>query len=107
MKNIIPENKIDKIVFRYLDLNLKGLEKRNAKYYEGIVYGFPDEEDAILGYRNDGTLYIYYELIVEISNGFGLKYSDSKSIISRWVIDRLQLDVMNTFRSVECKRGIC
>jgi hypothetical protein len=96
MKNIIPQDKLDKIIFKYLDLNLKGLEKRNAKVYKGIIFAYPDEEDAILGYRNDGTLYIYYELIVEISNGFGLNQSDSKSIISRWVIDRLQLDVMNT-----------
>ena len=97
MKNIIPQDKIDNVLFKYLDINLKGLEKRNAKYYEGIVYGFPDEEDSILGYRNDGTLYVYYDLIEEISNGFGLKDSDSKSLISRWVSDRLKLYVMKTF----------
>jgi hypothetical protein len=107
MKYIIPQDKLDNVVFKYLDLNLRNLEKRKAKFYKGIVYGFPDEEDAILGYRNDGILYVYYELIEEISNGFGLKDSDSKSIIGRWVSDRLQLDVMNTLRSVECKRGIC
>jgi hypothetical protein len=107
MKYIIPENKLDKIIFKYLDLNLKNLEKRNAKHYEGIVYGFPDEEDSILGYRNDGTLYVYYDLIEEISEVFGLKDADSKSIISRWVIDRLKLDVIKTFMSVECNRGIC
>jgi len=101
MKNIIPQDKIDNIVFRYLDNTLKNLEKRNAKYYKGIVYGFPDEEDAILGYKNDGTLYVYHELIEEISNGFGLKDSDSKSLISRWVSDRFQLDVMNTMSSAD------
>ena len=107
MKYIIPENKLDKIIFKYLDLNLKHLEKRNAKHYEGIVYGFPDEEDSILGYRNDGTLYVYYDMIEEISEVFGLKDADSKSIISRWVSDRLKLYVMKTFMSVECNRGIC
>ena len=96
MKYIIPENKLDKIIFKYLDLNLKNLEKRNAKYYEGIVYGFPDKEYGVLGYENTGTLYIYHELIEEISNGFGLKKSDSKSIIGRWASDRLQLEVINT-----------
>ena len=99
MKYIIPQDKLDKIVFRYLDTTLKNLEKRNAKSYEGIVYGFPDEEDGILGYKYDGTLHIYYKLIDEISNGFGLDYYDSESIIGRWVIDRYQLEVKNTYEA--------
>jgi len=95
MKYIIPQDKIDKIVFRYLDLNLKGLEKRKARYHNGIVFTVPDEEFGILGYDNGDTLHIYYELINEISDTFGLKETDSKSVIGRWVSDRLQLDVNN------------
>jgi len=95
MKYIITENKLDKIVFRYLDMNLKGLVKRKARYHNGIVYGFPDDEFGILGYVNGDTLRIYYELIDEISDTFGLKESDSKSVIGRWASDRLQLDVNN------------
>ena len=101
MKYIIPQDKIDKIAFRYLDMYIKGLERRNAKHYEGIVYGFPDEEYGILGYENDGTFYIYYDLIDEISSNLGLKESDIKSVITRWATDRLQLDVINTIYTVE------
>ena len=96
MKYIIPQDKVDKVVFKYLDLNLKGLEKRNAKSYKGIVYGFPDEEYGILGYENDGTLYIYYGLMEEIFNVFGLDNYESISVIGRWASDRLQLEVKNT-----------
>jgi hypothetical protein len=60
MKYIIPQNKIDTIVFKYLDLNLKGLEKRNPKHYKGIIFAYPDEEYGILGWKNDCSLYIYY-----------------------------------------------
>ena len=88
MKYIIPENKLDKIVFKYLDLNLKGLEKRKPKSYKGIVFAYPDEKYGILGYENNGTLRIYYKLINEISSVFGLDESDSELIISRWVSDR-------------------
>ena len=95
MKYIIPENKVDKVIFKYLDLNLKGLDKRKPMYYDGFVLRYPDEGYGLFGYRNDGTLYIYYGLIEEISNVFGLEESDSKSVITRWVIDRLKLDVMN------------
>jgi len=96
MKYIIPQDKLDKIVFKYLDNTLKGLERKNAKYYDGFVFTFPDKEYGILGYENNGTLYVYYELIGEISNGFGLEDFDSESIIGRWVGDRLQLEVKNT-----------
>ena len=96
MKYIIPQDKLDKVVFKYLDLNLKGLETRKAKYFEGIVFAYPNEEYGILGYENNGTLYIDYGIIEKISLTFGLNESDSKSIIGRWVSDRLQLEVTNT-----------
>ena len=96
MKYIIPENKLDKVVFKYLDNTLKGLEKRKPKYFKGYVFVYPDKEDGILGWKNDGTLYIYEELIDEISSGFGLNRNDSESIIGRWVSDRYQLEVKNT-----------
>jgi len=99
MKYIIPENKIDNIVFKYLDLNLKGLEKKEPKCFKGIVFAYPNEEFGILGWDTDGTfdgtLYIYEELRDEISNGFGLNRNDSKSIIGRWVRDRYQLEAKN------------
>ena len=96
MKYIIPQDKIDNIVFKYLDLHLIGLKKRKAKYFKGIVFAYPDEEYGILGWINDGTLYIYYELIAEISSTFGMVNSDSESIIGRWVRDRYKLEVRKT-----------
>ena len=96
MKYIIPQDKVDKVIFKYLDFILKGLEKRKAKYYEGIVFAYPDAEYGILGWKKGGTLYVYYEIIDEISNGFSLNQSDSKSVIGRWVSNRLQLEVKNT-----------
>ena len=97
----IPENKLDKIVFKYLDLNLKGLEKRKPEYYEGVIFAYPNQEYGILGYENNGTLYIYYKLIDEISSGFGLNGSDSKLVIGRWVSDRYKLEVIKTFGVVQ------
>jgi len=104
MKYIIPENKLDKIVFKYLDINLKGLEKRKSKDYKGIIFAYPNEEYKILRWENDGTLYIYYKLIDKISLGFGLNESNSKSIIGRWVIDRYKLEVKNTLSRLNLRR---
>ena len=96
MKYIIPENKLDNIVFKYLDTTLKGLEKKKPEYFEGIVIAHPNKDYGILGLTNNDTLHIYHELIDEISEIFGLDRSDSKSIIGRWVSDRYQLKVRNT-----------
>ena len=102
MKYIIPQDKIDKVVFKYLDLNLKGLEKRKAKYFEGIVFAYPNEKYGILGLTKNGTLYIYYKLIDEISKTFGMDKSDSKSIVGRWVSNRYKLEVRNTLSKFGC-----
>ena len=95
MKYKIPQDRLDKIIFKYLDINLKGLEQRKPKNYKGIVFAYPDEVYGILGWKKDGTLYIFYELIDEISSTFGLQYNDSKELIGRWASDRLQLEVKN------------
>ena len=98
MKYIIPQDKIDKVVFKYLDLNLRNLEKRKPTYYNGIIFAYPDEKFGILGYhKNDGSLFIHYELIDEISSVFKLEESNIESIIGRWASDRLQLEVINTY----------
>ena len=98
MKYIIPQDKIDTIVFKYLDMNLKGLEKRKQKDWEGIVFAYPDEEYGILAWENDGTLFMYNKLVDEIHSTFGLGRDDSELIIGRWVSDRFQLEVLYTLR---------
>ena len=84
-----------KDIYNYLDN--KGLEKRKPTYYDGFVFTYPNENYRILGWTNDGTLYIDFDLINEISSKFNMNKSDSKSIIGRWVSDRYQLEVKDTF----------
>ena len=85
-----------KDIYNYLDN--KGLEKRKPMHYEGIIFAYPNEEYGILGWENDGTLNIYFDLINEISSKFNMNKSDSKSIIGKWVSDRYQLKVRDTFK---------
>ena len=97
MKYIIPQDKLDNLVFKYLDTTLKNLEKKEPKYYKGIVFVYPEKEYGILGWKYDGILYIYYQLIEEISSVFGLEFTDTKFLIGRWVSDRFELDVIKIF----------
>ena len=96
MKYKIPQDKLDKIVFKYLDSKLKDLEKYSAVHYEGIVYRLPNDEYGILGFRNSGKLLIYYKLIDEISDMFSMDEIDSEKLVGRWAEDRLQIEVKDT-----------
>ena len=99
MKYIISESKLDDIIYKYLDLNLKGLNKRKPRYFEGIVLAHPNEEYGTLGWKNNGTLHIYYGLVDDISSNFGLDEYGSESIIGKWFSDRYQLELTNTKES--------
>ena len=88
-----------KDIYNYLDLTLKGLVKgKPFDNTEGIVFAYPNDQYGTLGWENDGTLWIHYKLIDEISDKFNMNKSDSKSIIGRWVSDRFQLEVRDTFK---------
>ena len=99
MKYIISESKLDDIIYKYLDLNSKGLNKRKPRYFEGIVLAHPNEEYGTLGWKNNGTLNIYYGLVDDISSNFGLDEYGSESIIGKWFSDRYQLEVTKTKES--------
>ena len=95
MKYIIKENRLNDIIFKYLDIKYGALEQKKGKYVD-IVFHFPGEEYGILGWKKSGDLYVYYELRDEISNYFGLESNDSLRVIGKWVEDRYNLKVINT-----------
>lgn len=97
MKYIIPQDKIENLVFKYLDKMYGDLEKFKPKYYEGIIFKKPnvDSEYGIMGWdKNDEILCIHYKITQEISSMFSLKYIDSEEIIGKWVEDRHKLKVV-------------
>ena len=98
MKYIITESKFDKIVFKYLDMKLNGIEKIKNKYVD-IVFRFPNEEYGVLGWKKSGDLYVFYKLKDEIQNMFGLETPDALDIIGRYVEDRYNLEVRHTIQS--------
>ena len=83
-----------KDVYNYLD-NI-GLVKGKPMHYKGIIFAYPNAQNGILGWRNDGMLYINYGIINEISYKFNMDESQTQSIIGKWVSDRFQLEVRKT-----------
>jgi hypothetical protein len=95
MKYIITENRLNKVIFNYLDTKLSGLERKKGEYYD-VVFGFPNEEYGVLGWVKPNRLGIHYDIVDEISHYFDMKSSDTQKIIGEWVEDRYNLKVINT-----------
>jgi hypothetical protein len=97
MKYIIPQDKLDKVISKYLDLNLYGLVKTNAHHYHGIIIGYPNQSLGIFGWNADNNvLYIFAGSIQEIASDFGLETYDVESAVGKWVSNEFQLEVDKT-----------
>ena len=98
MKYLISESQIDKIIFKYLDIqDFIQIEKNDKIYFVNSK----DDEFAQIRYdKYDGQCYIHDDLIVEISEFFSLRYSDCKKVVGKWVENVLQMNVANTKRNV-------
>ena len=97
MKYIITENRLNKVIFKYLDDRFEGVEQFIGSNYD-IVFKLPNEEYGILGWEKSGTLYILNQLVDDISNLFGLDDTDSETVISKYVEDTYNLKVSHTKR---------
>ena len=100
MKYIITENRLDKVIFKFLDTNYGALEQKKGKFVD-IVFHFTGEEYGVLGWKKPGDLYVYYKLRDEISDYFGLEKVDSLKVIGKWVEDRYNLKVIDTIEQLE------
>lgn len=94
MKYTITEKRLNKVIFKYLDMEFAGLEKTKGKSAD-IVFKHPNQKYGILGWEKPGFLGIYYKTIENISYLFGLESTDSKKIIGEWVKNRYKLKVTN------------
>ena len=95
MKYLITENRLNNLIFKFLDVKLDGIEQKKGKYVD-IIFAFPDEKYGILSRKKSGDLFVYYELVREISNLFGIENVNTLRAIGKWVEDRYNLKVMNT-----------
>ena len=95
MKVIIPENRLEQLIFKYLDVKFKDLEQSRGEYYD-IVFRFPDEEYGIMGWNRPDTLSIYRKLIDNIFSFIPIEKTEIQMIIGRYVESRYTLEVIYT-----------
>jgi len=109
MKFIITESKIEKIVFRFLDMKDYNIVKKKyspilgqkkAKTIVGTYYHFvsPGNDYSDIRYSSwDGRLFITTELIEEVMDMFSIEDDDTLIYISEWVEKQLEreIDILN------------
>ena len=100
MKYLITENRLNDIIFKYLNAKLDGIEQKEGSILN-IVFVFPNEDYGMLGYNRTGDLVIRYKFAKEISDFFGIEYDDSKMIIGKWVQDRFDKKVTNIYATTD------
>jgi hypothetical protein len=98
MKLIITESQkdkiIEKVIFKYLDnRNYNQLEIKDSIYF---VKNIGDKDADIIYNKSDGWCGISYELSSFFSRMMGIKMSDIKEVIGRWVEHTLQMKVKYT-----------
>jgi hypothetical protein len=104
MKYIITESRLDKVIFKYLDDMLEGVELKKGKNVD-IVFLFPDTMPTfpwatygVMGWDNRGKLYIVRDIISDVKSMFSMDESDDvKNVIGRYIEDRYNLKVRNGY----------
>ena len=99
MKYIITENRLDKVIFRYLDNKFEGVEAKKGKYYD-IVLSFPGEEYGLVGWKKPNQLFSYHEIVDFIKSMFLMDKSDALDVIGRYVESKYNLKVGKNTRGI-------
>ena len=99
MTHTITENRLNKIIIKYLNDKFEGIEKSEGSICD-VIFKLPNGKYGILGWDKTGTLHILVELINEISSLFGMDVTDSMEVISKYVENTYDLKVIHTPNAV-------
>ena len=97
MKVIIPESRLEQIIFKYLDVNFKDLEQIKGRIVPKI-FKLPNEEFGIMG-KEGKRLLVNFKLTNKILSFIPIKKTEIQKIIGRYVEDRYNLEVKNVTES--------
>ena len=97
MKVIIPESRLEEIIFKYLDEKFKDLEQIKGRIVAKI-FKLPNEEFGIMG-KEGKRLLVNYKLTNKILSFIPIKKTEIQKIIGRYVEDRYNLEVKNVTES--------
>jgi len=93
-------NKLEKIIFKFLDEKNFIVKEAPDNYYFLVNEG--DKHSQIRVKKNNMGCYIYYELSGEIESFFSLTETESKDVLIRYVENILNIEVPYGVTIGEC-----
>jgi len=94
MKFEINENRLGKIIFKYLDNKKFVIKETSQNYY--LIENEEDEYAQIKIRKKSMVCFIYYKLTQEIESFFSIEYSMVIDILKRYVENILNIKVSRT-----------
>jgi len=93
MKFEINENKLEMVIFKYLDNKNFIIKETDYNYY--FLENEEDEYAQIRVRKNDMFCFIRYNLTEEINSFFSINYSATKDVLIKYVENVLDVKVYN------------
>ena len=95
MKYIITESRLDKVIFKYLDVKLNGVELVTGEDSDIRVFILPGEEFGLMTWigKKSNELWTYYEIVNDVKTMFSMGKFDALDVIGRYVESRYNLKV--------------
>jgi hypothetical protein len=99
MKLIIPESKLDRLVYRYLDMkNFYVLETSFGYQFYKSKQSMDDEEYSIITFSlKDKDCFYSSDLIKDVSLFFSIPTSETMYLIERWVENKLSVVIAYSY----------
>ena len=95
MKFEISDNKLERVIFRYLDIKDFIIKETSDSYF--FLENGGDEHAQIRIDKNDKYCYIYYDLTEEIKSFFSIEYPMVKDVLTRYVEKTLNIEVSHVW----------
>ena len=91
----INENKLQNIVFKYVDNKNYVIKETDNDYY--FIENEEDEYAQIRVRKNNMSCFIYNELTEEIESFFSIEYPMVKDVLTRYVEETLNIKVSDVW----------
>ena len=97
VKFLITENRLERVISKYLDNKNYIIRETDDRYY--FLENEDDEYAQIVVIKDNSECFLYYELSKEIESFFSLEkfMGKGKEVLTRYVENTLNIEVSHTF----------
>ena len=99
-KIIIPENKLEEIVFKYLDTKLKDVKQLEGQYFD-VIFKLPGYDTGIIGYNDlSNVLNINGKLIDDVFSIIPIEKTQIMRLIANYVVTKYRVNITRVMNPV-------